>query len=546
VIFAGAMVALMGMFAIVVDISWYWSSSLKIQRAADAAALAGAVALPGDRSGAYAKAFAEATKNGYSTGGTVNVRPCQDTDNVTAGCSGGTGQARQLNVTISAPVNTFFMRVFGLQTINATRVAKAEFVLPVPMGSPQNFYGVFGPLRTPSGSSTPLTGPGAQSLTAQGFWATMHSQGAEDIDGDAFLPNYELRTGTSNSPGYDGNGYDAVNYYNYGVQMDPAASNGEVWIFDPGFCATDGSGKYGTGDRWFSGNAATTAYFQLWDTNNTPYDTSDDTRADSLADDALFELQRASDPTLNGPTATGVADCRVGATTNQSEGRYWHNRWWRLASGLQAGKAYRLKTSSTGTSQLNADGHNSFAIWATATGTAPRVYGLATMEAYTPLNGGGAATFYLAQIDAVHAGKTLEIRLWDAGDTGSLSANLQILAPTTADYVPATFTWTSAWGTANSGRSACNNQSGSSGTSPPRIVTNTGGAQVFNGCWLTISVDLDPAYTAPRPATETLPQATGGWWKIRYNMGGATTDSAFDLTTWQVSLKGNPVHLLVP
>ena len=32
-----------------------------------------------------------------------------------------------------------------------------------------------------------------------------------------------------------------------------------------------------------------------------------------------------------------------------------------------------------------------------------------------------------------------------------------------------------------------------------------------------------------------------GWWKIRY-----TVQSANDTTTWQVSVLGNPVHLVVP
>ncbi len=44
---------------------------------------------------------------------------------------------RQLDVTISEPVNTFFMRVFGIDSITATRTAKAVYVLPVPMGSPR-------------------------------------------------------------------------------------------------------------------------------------------------------------------------------------------------------------------------------------------------------------------------------------------------------------------------------------------------------------------------------------------------------------------------
>ena len=41
-------------------------------------------------------------------------------------------------VTIVAPVNMFFMRIFGITPINVTRISKAEFVLPVPMGSPEN------------------------------------------------------------------------------------------------------------------------------------------------------------------------------------------------------------------------------------------------------------------------------------------------------------------------------------------------------------------------------------------------------------------------
>ena len=40
------------------------------------------------------------------------------------------------------PVRTYFANLFGLATFNASRDSKAEYVLPVPMGSPQNYYGV--------------------------------------------------------------------------------------------------------------------------------------------------------------------------------------------------------------------------------------------------------------------------------------------------------------------------------------------------------------------------------------------------------------------
>ena len=139
-IFAVATIVFVGILAVVVDVSWYWSSSLKVQRAADAAALAGVVWLPGDVTHGIAAADAEAAKNGFPTGSTATVTPNQDSQ-ITPG-----GDPRQMDVTISAPVNTFFMRLFGITKITATRTSHAVYVLPVPMGSPQNYYGAFGPI----------------------------------------------------------------------------------------------------------------------------------------------------------------------------------------------------------------------------------------------------------------------------------------------------------------------------------------------------------------------------------------------------------------
>ena len=53
----------------------------------------------------------------------------------------------QMDTTVSAPVPTFFMRLFGINTLQATRSAKAEYALPLPMGSPLNYFGAFGKLR---------------------------------------------------------------------------------------------------------------------------------------------------------------------------------------------------------------------------------------------------------------------------------------------------------------------------------------------------------------------------------------------------------------
>ena len=219
VIFAGAIVTLLGIVAVVVDVSWYWANSLKVQRTADAAALAGAIYLPGNTTNAYLYARTEATKNGYTAGSGVTVTPLQDTVN------GGT-DPRQLDVTVSAPVQTFFMRIFGLNQIQATRTAKAIYVQPVPMGSPQAFYGVgcFDLSATHATCSTAGNSNGASGvpsstggtvftgtqLNSQGFWGSVQTRGGNQSNGDAFSPaNNSTSCGSScgANSNYDPNGY---------------------------------------------------------------------------------------------------------------------------------------------------------------------------------------------------------------------------------------------------------------------------------------------------------------------------------------------------
>lgn len=132
VIFAGAMLVMTLMMAVVIDLSWLWSSALKIQRAADAAALAGAVALPNDPGTGNLLALKEAKRNGYVPGGGVVVNPTTD----------ALVNPYRMNVTITAPVGMFFMRVVGLASFDVSRTAHAEYNRPLKMGSPQQWYGV--------------------------------------------------------------------------------------------------------------------------------------------------------------------------------------------------------------------------------------------------------------------------------------------------------------------------------------------------------------------------------------------------------------------
>lgn len=727
VIFAGAILAIIAMCGVVIDVSWYWTNNLRMQRAADAAALAGVVWLPGNPSQAFTAAQNEAIKNGYTNGvGGIVITPSVDPNN-----------NRRLIVKINGPVGTFFSKVVGINSWPAARTAKADYVLPVPMGSPDNYYGV-GYLQkavtttstthdtgntgldtpnntAPSGGQwTPSTTSGGNNITTvvqsnnnnyatentngqqqqwanfnlqsgsggvptpganqaltitglevvlsdaflsaacanstigvdiswnggttwstrvatpnlgvitsadytlgsttsvadwgthtwvasdfsntnfrvrltankgcattatfnvdqlqvqvnwdlatttstttiqnvpvdppagqsaitrpQGIWGAMQSQGAPSIQGDAFMTKYDTRTSSLNAKGGSDPDtyYDAANFFNYAVEI-PAGGGGALWIYDPGFCDTNGSG---TGEYWTVGSPngygsshsqarPVSAFYDLFNTHGTLADTSDDGlpvwssgttyRRMQFDDHVLWNAQG------NTPSFT---DCST---------LPWHLGWVQVASGLAAG-TYRLHTYSTdpssATDQDNSTGLNTFALYASASGGTPKIYGIGAMEAYVHLPANTTSEFYLAQIDAVHAGKTMEINLWDPGDTGNLAAQLAILQPTGTGFTPVQFSWTATQGNSSG------NCRATSGTNVFSVTTNTGGTSNFNGCWLTIDVPLPTTYSAPvDPAT-----GQNGWWKIRYTMG-AGSGFATDLTTWKVDIKGNPVHLITP
>ena len=87
-------------------------------------------------------------RNGYTAGaGTVSH------------AAPGPGDPRRLDVTISAPVGTFFMRVIGIPPSRSAGPPRPSSSCRCPMGSPQNYYGVgFYESRPASSASTTRAG----------------------------------------------------------------------------------------------------------------------------------------------------------------------------------------------------------------------------------------------------------------------------------------------------------------------------------------------------------------------------------------------------
>ena len=117
------------------------------------------------------------------------------------------------------------------------------------------------------------------------------------------------------------------------------------------------------------------------------------------------------------PGHGGLADCSADP---------YHNAWYQLAAGLPAG-TYRLNVTTNVAGNNSTNAENMWSAWVKSSSGASQVYGQGRMVTYTNLLG-GTQRFYLAQIAAVHAGKTMEIKLFDPGDVSG-DAFLRILSP---------------------------------------------------------------------------------------------------------------------
>ena len=582
VITAGILTVLIALVGLIVDLGWYQSNVLRVQRSADAAALAGVVFLPAQVGNAQTTAYAEATKNGYTTGGTTTVVATQDA-----------GNPRRLNVTITTEVPTYFIRIFGMTSLKAVRSSSAEFVLPVPMGSPLNYYGVgcmdtngSQPACTNAGQSngasgvpdastgSSVTGLNAPSqLNSQGFWGAVFTRGGDSRNGDAFSPA-NFSGGRGGGGGVNAE-YDPAGY-GYTVEIPPAGG-GTVSVFDPMFCGMPrlGSGRAGTGDEWTGAlggainPAPVTTYYNLWNSNGTP----------SMTDDTL--LYTSGSLFVNGLNNDGVKYVDLSGAHGSGSPQYttgvsrcdlapadtYHLRWWDIPSGALPQGVYRLQVTTTNvllppvgqsgagggliaaaTQPSNAVGAaNRFSLEVRSASGSPRVYGGGRMAAYTNMQS-GTQSFYLAQIDqASGRGKTIQINLYDPGDVGG-GAWLQFLNPDGGGYNPATFSYTSRSKAGVAGPSGTNVTciETSRPASAPGFSIPAGCPSIFDGTgsqfdsyWLTITLPLPSTYGngGLQPAGSPAP----GWWKIQYTVGGGN-----DTTTWQVAILGNPVHLVLP
>ena len=388
------------------------------------------------------------------------------------------------------------------------------------------------PLPIPAGETT--------LPTSQGFWGAIFTGGGARRNGDRYSPNWSYGGTAQVNPEHIEEGYD------YTVEIRNV--NGRIHVFDPVFCATGanpaGSGNYGAGDHWTelpSGgitNNTVTTEFKVYNTNGTIIDKGNDTlvTTHTYVSRGSDQSGKFDDPNNGGvgagdiPTGAPITDCALDAS---------HNTWVDLATGLGVG-VYRVNVNTAMNANDQTAAENLWSLYVGNDGpasTQARVYGDAKMAAYSNLTGATATqSFFLAQVGPEHAGKTMQIQLFDPGDVAG-NATLRIKTPNGGTYNNATFSYTTDANCDTGISDVC------SATGRTSITTAVGGASSFDNTVITINVPLASTYGSGglTPADPLNPSNEPGWWKIEYTVGAAN-----DTTTWEVSILGNPVHLIVP
>jgi hypothetical protein len=497
VIVAVSMVVLLGFAAFSVDFGWLYLNGIRIQHGADAAALAGVVYEPGDQTTAYLEARNSASENGYNDGAAgTTVTPIDYSDDPSA-----VDNQYQLRVTVEDSVDTFFMKIFGIDTISMSRTAVAEYVLPLPMGSDLPYFG--------EDPSDPSRDPH--------FWGNIHgyytgrtmgdrysSQCVDGGAGSSCAKNPERRQTT-----YDG-GIPVSGGYVYGIEVGPGASDLAVEVFDGPFYRGGGDSVL-VGDNEQGGSAGPTTWFILYAPDPTPLNTTDNEvlcswsygPEDSFAD-------------FNGDGSVNNGD------DQDSDGDL---DWDDVEAGLPGGVAslwdricgttfdrgagvYPLRVVVDDPGSSDDRGLNRYALRAYTSGTQPRLYGLGDMAVYVNFSS-NEATLNLAEVQDVHAGKDLVIELWDpdSGNNGT-----QIFLP---DGTSPPCSWSNLDGSEGGTLTSCDISYASS---------------LFNNKHLQIRVHVPDTYVC----------SANCWWKIKVTYTGFANDT----TTWSAHIEGNPVALV--
>jgi hypothetical protein len=368
-----------------------------------------------------------------------------------------------------------------MDTFRLAQDATAEYIKPVRLGSPNNTFG----------------GPTVN------FWAAINGRYTEIQQGDPYAS--QCITHAASAPGCDGamnTGYRPEGYY-YAVEVGSGSDTLYLEFYDGGHYLNGGCGSTCGGSsnptdtswrwNWPSGQRGVQMQYRLFAPDTTPNDPRDNTNQ------------------LCTNTFTTIADSTpanpVGQVNEGHLNQWTGNRNCTINGALTPG-IYVLQLPSPLYARVSS-------------GPAPKVYGLLDMSIHVNFSGNEAEP-YLAEVRPEHAGKMLEVDIFDLGDAaGSINdAWIEFRDPVGGSANPPACSWDSSNGL----------DSGGSITDCKILI----GDQRFNAAWLNVDIPIPDSYTCD----ETT--ATGCWWKILIHSSLQATDR----TTWAAKISGDPVRLV--
>ena len=562
------MTCLLGFAALAIDTSHWYLQAQRAQRAADTAALAGVVRMPGDATGATTVAKATANGNGY-TDAEIAVAPVANHPN-------------QLQVTVTHTVTNFFGSFLNRNSETISRTAIAEYQGPVPMGSPLNGMGNQPKLQCDP-TKAPYTDPVVQAAclaardldvvdtSSQGqYWlnvnAPLRDKGTGDAYQSAACAGTGANTGCSSSSSPPNQDY-RDNGYLYRVNVKTTGGLMRLDLYDPAWintddtCGTNMAGastispalvpdaaeRYASGSNPFcngdnesgSGtelNYAMVTTYVVRAPDSTPWTDTDNpvvcTQQYGGYDGALAAALTPGNAAYNTTTVSTYAN----GTSGTAKISDLFHRWVKLCD---------LNTTTYGTGDyivqiksnaplgfpLNTDltlhglGANRFAIRSyftpsnTKTGISMSANGALGIYANAT---GANTTFYLARVMPSSAGRQLNLHFYDTGDAPS-PGTLSILGP----------------GAGNPPPSNCQYTSGPSGADLTALSTlcqvGNISSSIMNGKWMTLSFQIPNNYSCD-PTDEF-----DCWYRVRLNFPSGTPT---DTTSWAADLDGDPVRLI--
>lgn len=474
-----------------VDVGAWYARASKLQRTADAAALAAAVWMP-DLTKATSVATATAAKNGISSGG-----------NITITVAAVTGDTHKVKVTIvDSKAPQFFSRLL-MGPFTITRAATARYEQSIPLGSPNNFFG---------------TGDLMSGAARENLWAAVNGYCATKESGDPRLAywdnSYKSGTGyecNGNSgafvnPNYDPNGY----IFEIKMPKTSVPTSVDVQVYDGAYDAGSASDP----DLALKSGSSTTTTFKLYGTGNNTSPLSNTLLATSTA---------------NSSSSTWAGWKSVGTISNPCAECVYYLQVYTAASEANSytanGFAVRAVQNGTWSACSTISGSSSPAYSAGCV----QVYPREMMSVFANLSG-TTATFWLASIDAAYAGKQMSVTLFDPGEG---AAKIEILDPNGA---VTNFNWTTPCNPPTAATGGCSGSNVAfldpSPTGAAKPYTRLSSSSVYSDRELTLSLTL--------PANYATLYGTNTWWRIRYTVGSSATDR----TTWGVSVNGSPVRLI--